>query len=82
MTTENLNKQTKTMIRIKTKEIGNNGFTPLNLLYIVLMGGVIWLAVMNHINYKREVKHKIEMHKLNIEKVKIEIEILKKDRGH
>ena len=53
-------------------------FTPLNLLYIVLAAGFIWFAVSNYIDHRREVKQKIEIHKLNIEKVKLEIEILKK----
>jgi len=49
-----------------------------NMLYIVLTAGFIWFVVAQYVNHKREVKHKIEMHKLNIEKVKLEIEILKK----
>ena len=53
-------------------------FTPLNLLYIVLASGFIWFAVSNYIDHRRDVKQKIEIHKLNIEKVKLEIEILKK----
>ena len=57
------------------------GFTPLNLLYIVLTAGFIWLAINNYISHRREVKNKIEMHKLNIEKVKLEIKILKQNDG-
>ena len=64
-----------------TKKMGTIGFTPLNFLYIVLTAGFIWFAVAQYINHRREVKHKIEMHKLNIEKVKLEIEILKKHSG-
>lgn len=64
-----------------TKKMETTGFTPLNLLYIVLTACFIWFAVSQYINHRREVKHKIEMHKLNIEKVQLEIEILKKANG-
>jgi hypothetical protein len=61
-----------------TKKMETTLFTPLNLLYIVLAAGFIWFAVSNYIDHRRDVKQKIEIHKLNIEKVKLEIEILKK----
>ena len=61
-----------------TKKMETTLFTPLNLLYIVLAAGFIWFAVSNYIDQRRDVKQKIEIHKLNIEKIKLEIEILKK----
>ena len=61
-----------------TKKMETTLFTPLNLLYILLAAGFIWFAVSNYIDHRRDIKQKIEIHKLNIEKVKLEIEILKK----
>ena len=61
-----------------TKKMETTLFTPLNLLNIVLAAGFILFAVSYYIDHRRDVKQKIEIHKLNIEKVKLEIEILKK----
>jgi len=51
--------------------------TLLNFLYIILILGFIWLVIMESINYNEDKRKKEEIHKLNIEKLSLEIEILK-----
>ena len=57
------------------KHVESNFFS--NMLYLVIAICLIFITIDSFINSNQKRKQEIEMHKLNIEKTSLEIEILK-----